>query len=53
MNDSVRTAREWPVEYTRDDRQTRADEMTEFLADLRKYVRTSGRKFTRGEMNGR
>ncbi len=43
--------REWLEDYVQ--RQRQADEAMAFIEELRKTVRTGGRKFTRDEMNGR
>ncbi len=43
--------REWLEDYVQ--RQRQADEAMAFIEELRKTVRTGGRKFTRDEMNER
>ncbi|ADJ28526.1 hypothetical protein [Nitrosococcus watsonii] len=43
--------REWLEDYVQ--RQRQADEAIAFIRELRKHVRTGGRKFTRDEMNER
>lgn len=43
--------RRWLAEYSRGER--RAEEASALLGELRAYVRTGGRKFTREEMNER
>ena len=42
---------EWLEDYVR--RKRRAGEAMELIRELRKHVRTGGRKFTRDEMNER
>ncbi len=41
----------WLEQYTR--RKQRADDAIALIEDMRGYVRTGGRKFTRDEMNER
>lgn len=48
LNDQFRR---WLAEYA--EGQGSPDDAREFLAHLRNYVRTGGRKFTRDEMNER
>ena len=43
--------RRWLADYARSG--SRAEEAQALLADLRRYVRTGGKKFTRAEMNER
>lgn len=43
--------RQWLAEYTR--QTQRVDEAMAVIDELRSYVRTGGRKFTREEMNER
>ena len=43
--------REWLEDYTQ--RQQQAEEAIAFIEEMRKTVRTGGRKFTRDEMNER
>lgn len=43
--------REWLAEYA--ERHKRSDAAMAVIEDLRKYVRSGGRKFTRDEMNER
>ncbi|ABA57950.1 hypothetical protein [Nitrosococcus oceani] len=43
--------REWLEDYVQ--RQQQADEAMAFIRELRKHVRTGGRKFSRDEMNER
>lgn len=43
--------REWLEDYVQ--RQWQADEAMAFIKELRKHVRTGGRKFSRDEMNER
>ncbi len=43
--------REWLEDYTQ--RKRKAEEAMAFIHELRKRVRTGGRKFTRDEMNER
>ena len=43
--------RDWLEDYVQ--RRRQADQAMAFIAELRKQVRTGGRKFTRDEMNER
>ena len=43
--------RQWLEDYTR--RQQQAEEAMAFIEEMRKTVRTGGRRFTRDEMNER
>lgn len=43
--------RRWLADYSREERRT--EQVTQLLDEIRAYVRTGGRKFTRDEMNER
>ena len=43
--------RRWLADYSREERRT--EQVTQLLDEIRTYVRTGGRKFTRDEMNER